>query len=38
MQDSISASILANLEGVVDDLAELTVRQAEEQDGRINEG
>jgi hypothetical protein len=38
MQDSVSSSILAKLQTVEDELSELTVRQAEEQDGRINEG
>ncbi len=38
MQDAVSSSILAKLQHVEDDLTELSVRQAEEQDGRINEG
>ncbi len=38
MQDVVSSSILAKLQHVEEDLTELSVRQAEEQDGRINEG
>jgi hypothetical protein len=38
MHDAISSSILVKLQNVEEDLSELTVRQAEEQDGRINEG
>ncbi len=38
MRDAISTSILSKLQSVEDELAELSVRQAEEQDGRINEG
>jgi hypothetical protein len=38
MQDAISSSILSKLQTVEEDLSELSVRQAEEQDGRINEG
>jgi hypothetical protein len=38
MHDAISTSILNKLQSVEDELSELSVRQAEEQDGRINEG
>jgi hypothetical protein len=38
MQDAISSSILVKLQSVEDEVSELSVRQAEEQDGRINEG
>jgi hypothetical protein len=38
MRDAISTSILSKLQNVEDELSELSVRQAEEQDGRINEG
>jgi hypothetical protein len=38
MQDAVSSSILAKLQHVEEDLTELSVRQAEEQDGRTNEG
>jgi len=38
MRDAVSDSILSKLQSVEDELAELSVRQAEEQDGRINEG
>ncbi len=38
MRDAVSTSILSKLQSVEDELAELSVRQAEEQDGRINEG
>jgi hypothetical protein len=38
MQDAVSSSILSKLQSVEEDLTELSVRQAEEQDGRTNEG
>jgi hypothetical protein len=38
MRDAVSYSILNKLQSVEDELSELSVRQAEEQDGRINEG
>ncbi len=38
MRDAVSNSILNKLQSVEDELSELSVRQAEEQDGRINEG
>jgi hypothetical protein len=38
MRDAVSTSILSKLQSVEDELSELSVRQAEEQDGRINEG
>ena len=38
MQDAVSSSILAKIQTVEGDLIELSVRQAEEQDGRTNEG
>jgi hypothetical protein len=38
MRDAVSNSILTKLQSVEDELSELSVRQAEEQDGRINEG
>jgi len=38
MRDAISTSIMNKLQNVEDELSELSVRQADEQDGRINEG
>jgi len=38
MQDAVSSSILAKIQTVEEDLIELSVRQAEEQDGCTNEG